>query len=231
MIFSFEKQIKMMLIAIVLMYLSACTIAPSPVPDDPAYAPVVSASMVVPAANRGGIYQPGFSRSLFEDRRASRVGDIITIILSERTQSSKQADTEITKENSISFDNGVVLGDNPSFGDYNLNTSINQNREMTGESQSDQSNSLTGNIAVTIAEVLPNGLMMVRGEKWMTLNRGEEFIRVRGLVRPEDVQPDNTVLSTRLADARITYSGTGDLADANKQGWASRFFNSEYWPF
>jgi flagellar L-ring protein precursor FlgH len=112
-----------------------------------------------------------------------------------------------------------------------MQTSVTQDRELKGEAGSDQSNSLSGSIAVTIAEILPNGLMMVRGEKWMTLNRGEEFIRIQGLIRPEDVQPDNTILSTRLADARITYSGTGDLANANKQGWGARFFNSEYWPF
>jgi flagellar L-ring protein precursor FlgH len=211
--------------------LPACTITPDPVPDDPSYAPVVSASMKIPAANPGGIYQPDYSAALFEDRRAARVGDIISVILSERTQSSKTADTEITKENAISIDSGVVLGDVPTMGDYGLETAVNQNRELTGEAQSDQSNSLKGSIAVTISEVLPNGLMVVRGEKWMTLNRGEEFIRIRGLIRPEDIQPDNTILSTRLADARITYSGTGELADSNRQGWASRFFNSEYWPF
>lgn len=226
-----KQQRRFFILVTAMVILPACTMVPDPVPDDPAYAPVVSASMVIPAANKGGIYQPGYSRSIFEDRRANRVGDIITIILSERTQSSKTADTEITKENDISFNEGVILGDTLSMGDYSLQTNIAQNRESTGEAASDQSNSLSGNIAVTVAEILPNGLMMVRGEKWMTLNRGEEFIRVRGLVRPEDVQPDNTVLSTRLADARISYSGTGELADSNKQGWGTRFFNSQYWPF
>ncbi len=211
--------------------LCACTIGPEPLPDDPAYAPVIPAATEIPQPNRGGIYRPDFSVALFEDRRATRVGDIISVILSERTQSSKTADTEITKENAISFDAGTVLGVPPSLGDYNLQTEVNQDRELTGEASSDQSNSLSGSIAVTVSEILPNGLMVVRGEKWMTFNRGEEFIRIRGLIRPEDVQPDNTILSTRLADARITYSGTGDLADANKQGWGSRFFNSEYWPF
>jgi flagellar L-ring protein precursor FlgH len=71
----------------------------------------------------------------------------------------------------------------------------------------------------------------VRGEKWLTLNRGEEFIRLRGFVRPDDVLPDNSVPSTKVADVRITYSGTGELAESNRQGWMSRFFNSEYWPF
>ena len=84
---------------------------------------------------------------------------------------------------------------------------------------------------VTIADVLPNGLLVIRGEKWMTLTNGQEFIRISGLIRPDDVASNNTVSSTKVADARISYSGTGDLAAANKQGWASRFFNSSVWPF
>ncbi|MFT7128490.1 MAG: flagellar L-ring protein precursor FlgH [Gammaproteobacteria bacterium] len=211
--------------------LQACTMMRPASANDPAYAPVVPESMVAPINNPGGIYQPGFSRGLFADRRAMRVGDVLSVVLDERTISSKKADTEVKKDNAIAFDEATILGKGVSFGDYSLGTSISQGRDFSGESSSDQSNSLTGRIAVTVAEVLPNGLMVVRGEKWMTLNRGEEFIRVSGVVRPEDVEPDNSVSSTRLANARITYSGTGDLADSNKQGWASRFFNTAYWPF
>jgi len=210
---------------------ASCSSVSAPLPNDPAYAPVLPVAADMPRANSGGIYRPGYSAGLFEDLKAQRVGDIISVILSERTQSSKTADTEIKKENSVSFDAGTVLGVTPSLGDYNMQTALTQDRELKGEAGSDQSNSLSGSIAVTISEILPNGLMVVRGEKWMTLNRGEEFIRIQGLIRPEDVQPDNTILSTRLADARITYSGTGDLADANRQGWGARFFNGKYWPF
>lgn len=227
--FGFTAVKVMALLALAL--LQACTIGPTPIPDDPDFAPVISASSQMPSPNKGGIYRPGFSVSLFEDRRAMRVGDILNVILSERTQSSKIADTEIKKENDIGFGAGNVLGVPVTKGEYTFETDVQQNREQTSEASSDQANSLTGSIAVTVSEILPNGILVVRGEKWMTLNRGEEFIRLRGLVRPEDVQPDNTVLSTRLADARIAYSGTGELANANKQGWASRFFNSAYWPF
>ncbi|MEH6558612.1 MAG: flagellar basal body L-ring protein FlgH [Oceanicoccus sp.] len=221
----------MLFVAVYMVILTSCTIGPTPMPNDPAYAPVFPLSQEIPVANSGGIYRPGYSAGLFEDLKANRVGDIVSVILSERTQSSKTADTEIKKESSVTFDAGTVLGVSPSYGGYNMGTDITQDRELKGEAGSDQSNSLTGSIAVTISEILPNGLMVVRGEKWMTLNRGQEFIRIQGLIRPEDIQPDNTILSTRLADARITYSGTGDLADANKQGWGSRFFNTEYWPF
>jgi len=220
-----------LLVACILLLLQGCMIAPLPVSGDPAYAPVIAPSAQPPIVNRGGIYQPGYSRGLFEDRRASRVGDILSVVLEERTNSSKTADTELTKGSKIDFNEATILGHGVSLGDYGLGTSLAQDREFTGESSSDQSNSLSGSIAVTVSEVLANGLLIVRGEKWMTLNRGEEFIRVSGMVRPEDVQPDNSVLSTKLADARITYSGKGDLADANSQGWASRFFNTRFWPF
>jgi flagellar L-ring protein precursor FlgH len=104
-------------------------------------------------------------------------------------------------------------------------------RSFEGEADASQSNSLSGAITVTIADVLPNGNLVVRGEKWLTLNQGEEFIQVSGIVRPQDVTTANTVLSTQIADARITYSGKGTLADSNRMGWLARFFNSPVWPF
>ena len=211
--------------------LQACTIQPDAMPDDPKYAPVVYSTPKHAPTNLGGIYQEHYSMSLFEDRRANRIGDIVTVVLNERTVSKKKAETEISKENSIDFNEGLVLGDLVTAGDYSLGTNVSQNRDFTGESESDQSNSLMGSIAVTAADILPNGLLVVRGEKWMTLTSGEEFIRIRGLLRPEDIGADNTVASTKLADARIAYSGTGEFADSNRQGWASRFFNSSYWPF
>src|SRR5690606_7838640 len=112
-----------------------------------------------------------------------------------------------------------------------LETNIQHNRDFKGEAAADQSNTLQGSITVMVADIMPNGLLEVRGEKWLTLNRGEEFVRLRGYVRPEDVLADNSVPSTKVADVRITYSGTGELADASRQGWLSRFFGSQFWPF
>jgi len=71
----------------------------------------------------------------------------------------------------------------------------------------------------------------VRGEKWITLNRGDEYIRISGIIRPEDVSQENTISSTKLANARISYSGTGELAESQSMGWVSRFFNNPLWPF
>jgi len=208
-----------------------CVIGPATKPGDPAYAPVSAPSMLPPPPNQGGIYQAGGGLSLFEDKRARRIGDVITIVLSESTTSSKKADTAIKKDDSVNIDAGVVLGAQPKIGNVNMATSVNPKRDFAGASTADQSNKLVGTITVMVADVLPNGLLEVRGEKWMTLNRGEEFIRLRGYVRPEDVLPDNTISSTKIADVRIAYSGSGELAEANQQGWASQFFSSKWWPF
>ena len=103
--------------------------------------------------------------------------------------------------------------------------------EFESEAESLQSNSLSGNITVTVTEVLPNGLLVLRGEKWLRLNQGDEYIRLTGLAREEDVSSDNSIVSTKLADARISYSGTGALASSNRQGWASRFSTACCGPF
>ncbi|MGD8525667.1 MAG: flagellar basal body L-ring protein FlgH, partial [Thioalkalispiraceae bacterium] len=104
-------------------------------------------------------------------------------------------------------------------------------REFAGEGSSTQSNSLTGRIGVTVVEVMSNGNMKVRGEKLLHLNQGDEFIRISGIVRQVDVRSDNTIPSTLVANAQISYGGNGALAEANSQGWLSRFFSSSWWPF
>lgn len=227
-----RTALKCVSIALPFIMSTGCTVVfPSEQPGDPEYAPVVSTPQARFNENAGSIYQPSQGVSLYTDRRASRVGDIITIMLSERTQSSKSAKTAVKKDSSIEFNSPNILGTSPSFKNLDLSANLDQSRDFTGEGSSNQSNSLTGSIAVTIANVLPNGLYVVKGEKWLTLNNGDEFIRIRGLIRPEDINPDNSISSTKVADARISYSGTGDLAQANKQGWLTKFFNSRYWPF
>lgn len=208
-----------------------CATVLPPQPDDPEFAPVPLAAMQPPPPNPGGIYQPSRGLGLFADRRATRVGDVINVLLTERTTSKKSAGTSVKKEGSVDFNDGALLGVKPSWSPYGLPTNIENKRDFNGEAESDQSNSLDGSITVTVSEVLPNGLLRVRGEKWLTLNTGDEFIRVKGLVNPDDIAPDNSIPSTRLADARISYSGRGSLANANKMGWVSKFFNNPIWPF
>jgi flagellar L-ring protein FlgH len=216
--------------------LSGC-VSPPPKPDDPYYAPVLPRTPLPAAQNNGSIYQAGFENSLFDDRKAHRVGDIITITLNERTQASKSAGSEIKKDSSANIGltsllGGAVSAANP-FSDpqLSLGAEYSATRDTSGDSKAAQGNSLSGSITVTVAEVLPNGILSVRGEKWMTLNTGNELVRIAGLVRADDIATDNTVPSTRIADARITYSGTGAFADASQPGWLDRFFVSPLWPF
>lgn len=215
---------------VILALLQACA-SSAPRPDDPAYSPVVTASPRSAPASDGSLFQAGTAIALFHDNRAHRIGDVLTVTLNETTVSSKTAETEIVKETGVSMDAGAILGVVPSHGGYNLGTEVTQDRDFKGTADSDQRNSLLGSITVMVSDVMPNGLLVVRGEKWITLTNGDEFIRVKGLVRPQDIGPDNSISSTKLADARITYSGTGELAEANRQGWLGKFFNSSYWPF
>jgi len=181
--------------------------------------------------NNGAIYQPGFGMSLYDDRKAHRVGDIITITLTERTAARKSAESEMSKNSSVELANPTLLGNVVGAKGLDLGVSMSGSRSANGEAEANQSNSLTGSITVTVAEVLPNGILAVRGEKWITLNTGDELVRISGLVRSDDIGQDNTVLSTRVADARITYSGTGAFANSSQPGWLSQFFLSPLWPF
>jgi flagellar L-ring protein precursor FlgH len=220
--------------------LSGCaSMQPGPSGDYRASYPPVAQP---PVATNGAIYQNGYGLALFEDIKARRIGDTITIVLQERTQASKDAKTETSKENDVTIANPTLLGSTPQFNapgllplasnkENSLAAELHSDQEFKGEGTSSQGNSLTGNITVTVADVLPNGNLVVRGEKWLTLNQGDEYIQISGIVRPIDVRADNTVLSGQVADARITYSGKGMVADSNKMGWLSRFFASAIWPF
>ncbi|MCW8883768.1 MAG: flagellar basal body L-ring protein FlgH, partial [Motiliproteus sp.] len=198
----------------------------------PYYAPVPPAAMMAPKVNNGAIYQAGYSMSLYEDDKARRIGDILTITLVERTQASKTAENEINKESTVNIAAPTLFGEELSIkSGHPLSATLSGGtRDFKGESEATQNNSLSGNITVTVASVLPNGVLQVRGEKWMTLTDGDEYIRISGLVRPQDINTDNTVDSTKLADARITYSGAGSFHEANTMGWLSKFFFSALWP-
>lgn len=222
-----------LIVTVCALALAGCMSNNKPKPGDPYYAPTVSSTQAIPQRTDGSLYQDSYGLSLFGDRKAHFVGDVITITLSESTVSKKSSNVNVKKDNSTVFNSGAdtLLGTNPTLKGMSLATNVAQNRKFGGNSGADQSNSLQGNITVTVAEIMPNGNLVVRGEKWMTLNSGDEFIRISGIVRPDDVAPDNTIISTRLANAKISYSGTGSLADSQNMGWLAKFFNSSVWPF
>jgi flagellar L-ring protein precursor FlgH len=205
----------------------------------PAYAPLEPIIYTTPPASvtPASLYSEQRGLSLFADTRARAVGDIITVMLMESTQASKNADTALSRDSGITVAPPTVFGRaNPDFSadrfrGLTLEQDIAAESEFSGNGTSSQSNSLNGAIAVQVARVLPNGNLMVQGEKWLALNRGEEFIQLRGIVRPQDVSPTNTISSMMIADARISYGGTGVIDRANTPGWFSKFFNSPLNPF
>lgn len=202
------------------------------VQPDPQYAPVdLRADQFQPEPN-GSIFQPGRAVRLFEDNKAYRIGDILSVTLSESTNASKSAETNTEKEDELDFSVPLIFGSTgpTSNGNLVLNSNIDTEREFSGSGDSAQSNSLRGEIAVTVTDILPNGNLIVRGEKIIGLNQGSEFIRVSGMVRQKDISTDNVVLSRKVANARIFYGGGGVIAESNTRGWLSRFFDSPVFP-
>lgn len=180
----------------------------------------------LPATTSGGLYRTGHTSSLVQDRRALRVGDILMVVLDESTQSSKSAGTSYGKSSDVGIGVPTVLG--KSYPD--LETSASADRNFNGSAKSSQQNTLRGAIAVTVHQVLPNGTLLVKGEKALRLNQGDEFIRLTGLVRLDDITRNNQVSSQNVANAKISYAGRGALNDSNSAGWLSRFFTSPLFP-
>jgi flagellar L-ring protein precursor FlgH len=169
---------------------------------------------------------------LFEDNKAFRIGDVLSVTLEESTNASKSAETSTEKDDEVEIGAEAIFGSaGPKVnGNLVLNSAFDAERDFSGKGDSSQSNSLTGEIAVTVVNVLPSGSLVVRGEKIIGLNQGSEFIRISGLVRPQDISTDNTVVSTKLANSRIFYGGGGTIAESNTKGWLSRFFDSPVFP-
>lgn len=202
-----------------------------PVHDEAAWAATPPQEPLAPPPSDGAIYHDSQGMELFNDPRAHRVGDILTIALVESTQASKKATTSTSKKDKTAIDAPTILGQGLTLNGKVANIATNGDRSFDGSGNSSQSNQLTGQITVTVAQRLSNGNLLVRGEKWLTINQGQELVRISGIVRPQDIGQDNSVPSTRVADARIAYTGRGSLADANTQGWLSRFFNSKWMPY
>ena len=209
-------------------FLSACASKPMPVRTAD-FSPVLPQEPIAKTVADGSIYSGGANDSLFGDRKAYRTGDIITIILREKTLAEKSASNVSSRvaSNGMSMTGitGGLLGENIPAG-----ATIDNNISNTGNGATSQSNTLGGDISATVVRVLSNGNLIIRGEKMIHLNDGNEYIQISGMIRSEDVQPDNTVLSKRIANAEITYSGDGDYVDATKSGWGTKLFY-KIWPF
>lgn len=223
---------RFILVSLSILLLQACAVTRVEVQPDPMFAPVDMKASRFKTVNNGSIYQQGRAVRLFEDSKAFRIGDLLSITLAESTNASKSAATSTTKDDDVTIGAGTILGITPTHnGQSFLNNSLTSEREFQGRGDSNQSNSLKGQITVMVTDILPNGNLLVRGEKLIGLNQGSEFLRISGIVRPKDVSSDNVVVSSKLANARIYYGGGGAIAEANTKGWLSRFFSSPLFPF
>jgi flagellar L-ring protein FlgH len=175
-----------------------------------------------PVEIKGAIYSAGTDISLFEDIRARRVGDILTVMLVEQTAGTKTSDTKMNQSSGISVTPPVVGLNNYT----ELGVALESKNTFAGDSGSSQTNSLSGSVTVTVTEVLPGGNMRVQGEKWIEINQGKESVKLEGIIRSRDVRPNNTIMSTQVADARISYSGKGSPGHANVMGWVAKLLFS-----
>lgn len=180
----------------------------------------------LPPTTSGGLFRAGYSGSLMQDKRALRVGDILTIVLDESTQSSKSAGTSYGKSSNIGITAPTVFGSTLD----DLATSSSATRDFNGSARSSQQNTLRGAIAVTVHQVMPNGTLLVKGEKALRLNQGDEYIRLTGLVRLDDINRNNQISSQNVANAKISYAGRGVLNESNSAGWLTRFFSHPIFP-
>lgn len=215
-----------------LMLSSGCTFVPHKVEQEKLYEPAEPVVVNVPRKDNGAIYQPGMQVSLFENPTASHVGDILTILLQEETSASATSSTTSSKDQQVEMPGPELAGDQVTQdGKPILQNNVGANRQFNGQGDSDMNSSFEGTLSVTVHKVLANGNLVVRGQKLLLLNQSDEYIRFMGIVRPQDVNPDNTVASHRIADVRVAYSGQGFISSANKMGPLARFFQGTTWPY
>lgn len=183
------------------------------------------------APKKGSIWQTTDSNTLFLDNKARNIGDIVTVQVSETSSAQKNASTDLKRENEDAFDLGGLFGltaalvgrGNTFFDD---SATLSGSHNFSGDGQTTRQGAFTATISCQVIEVLPNGNLRVEGRRDITVNNENQFIILSGIIRPEDITPANAVTSAQIADARIEYSGDGDLNDQQKPGWVNQFFSA-----
>ena len=213
--------------------MTACTsvLPPQAMTHSPQFEPVYPVQNARETMATGAIYVGRQSDSWFGKGRNFQVGDVITVLLNESTQAARTQNGSITRDSSNTLIPDGLKTYGAGLGGFmkgiNMTSGSVSNK---GTGAADQQASLSGSVAVAVVEVMPNGNLVLRGEKQLALTEGSEIIQVAGIIRPDDVAPNNTVQSRRLANAQIAYKGTGDLANATKAGWGTSAL-LKIWPF
>jgi flagellar L-ring protein precursor FlgH len=225
-------SVKTAIVLMLALLLGACASMTDHMADEqlkPLPVPAMPEAMNAHVAN-GSIWQPGTNVTLFEDTRAHRVGDLITVLIQENANATKSTNTTINKSDSVSAGLTSFFGVMPTLGAYNPSLGLTSAQKFGGNGATAQSNTFTTTLQATVVQVMSNGNLEISGQKEVMLNGGHEFVRVVGVVRAADVSPQNTVSSTQIANARVEYSGNGSVYSAAKVPWLTGFFLS-LWPF
>jgi flagellar L-ring protein precursor FlgH len=200
----------------------------------PEYAPVVPQPKIASSVPTGSIFSPSNADSWFGEKKTYQIGDVITVLLSESMNGSASATNEASRETSTDVLTAAQIARIGSPGglllDSQNGTPIDTTVSSSGSGATGQSASLTGTMTAQVLEVFPNGNLMIRGEKIVNFSTGSEVIQVKGIIRPQDIQPDNTVQSKRIASAQISYKGTGQNANASRTPWGTNLLMA-IWPF
>jgi len=221
-----KKLVRIGLTAALSITLGACsTFAPKvDMPEQTTVRQAPPPAQVAMATPTGSLYSAATYRPLFEDQRARFVGDTLTVQILEQINAAQTNSMNASRSDSASIDVPLIQGFFGSRDLKALNASASSEKDFSGQGESKAANNLTGTITVSVASVLPNGNLLVVGEKQIGTNRDVEYLKFSGVVNPITILPGNVVPSTKVADARIEYRGKGSLDSATAMGWLSRFF-------
>lgn len=227
-----SRQLKFIMTLPLIMTLSGCAhwLDTLDLHDETVYPPSYPIDNPAPPKTNGTIYQEGHEIALYQDHLAHRVGDILTVRLEEATVGAKAANMKTNKITTTNTNNGnltnnastnsgsslkpILLGSTMS----SLIFDTGNDMEFNGTGQTNENNKLQGTVSVTVTRVLSNNNLVIAGETWITINQGREYIRLTGIVRPEDIEAFNTISSQRIADSRIAYSGSGQVGNTARGG-------------
>ncbi|MCO5099805.1 MAG: flagellar basal body L-ring protein FlgH [Burkholderiaceae bacterium] len=188
---------------------------------------VTAANAPRPQAANGAIFHPSSFRGLFEDRRARLVGDILTIQIQEKTSARSSSNSSVDRNASVDASIGRLPFRSPTSSLIpKLGVAGSSSNTFEGKGETGADNAFVGTITVTVIDVLPNGNLVVSGEKQVGINQNVEVLRFSGVVDPVSLMTGNVVSSTRVADARLEQRGRGDIDHAQTVGWLARFFLS-----
>lgn len=212
-------------VALVLPMAGCALVPPEPVVTGPLTAPPPAPASPAAEAN-GSIYQPTAygNYPLFEDRRPRNVGDIVTIVIQEKTNAAKSVDTSTNRNGSADMNIGLAPAILPTDLGAKQNFQVASGNKSDGKGSSSATNVFSGTLTTTVIGVLPNGNLQVAGEKQIAINRGSEYVRFSGVVDPRSITGSGTVASTQVADARIEYRSKGVMDEVQTMGWLQRFF-------